>query len=299
MTLKQLEAFYWAATCENFAAAADHLHVSVSSLSKRLTELEQSLDRPLFDRSGHRAKLTDSGYALLPQARRLLEDAAAIQNSGAEQKTLSGHCAFGMGELSALTWMPRLIATLYETYPALVLQPYVDIGSVLEERLDNGELEFAVIAGRSSRSSIVSYPLTEARFTWVASPNAFGKSGKLSPELLRRTRLVTLPFGAGTTRILDAWLLTQGITGEQRLVCNHWGAVAGLLIEGVGVGFLPEGMARSIARRGGLRLLNNWPALSPLAYAFQAHRDNWKPMIPIIRAITERMADFSRVESAI
>lgn len=299
MTLKQLEAFYWAATCANFVAAAERLHVSVSSLSKRLTELEESLDCTLFDRSGHRAKLTDAGHALLPQARQLLEQAAAIQHSAPEASALAGRCAFGMGELSALTWMPRLIATIQKAYPALVLEPYVDIGSVLEDRVDRGELEFAVVAGRSSRSTIVSYPLTEARFSWVASPYAFGKTAKLSPELLGRTRLVTLPSGAGTTRILDAWLLAQGITEEQRLVCNHWGAVAGLLIEGVGVGFLPEGMARSISRRGGLRLLNTWPALAPLGYAFQAHRDNWKPLIPIMREITRKVADFSRVESPI
>ena len=43
MTLKQLEAFYWAATCASFAVAAERLHLSVSSLSKRIAELEQAL----------------------------------------------------------------------------------------------------------------------------------------------------------------------------------------------------------------------------------------------------------------
>lgn len=38
MTLKQLEAFYWAATCSTFAMAAGRVHLSVSSLSKRIAE---------------------------------------------------------------------------------------------------------------------------------------------------------------------------------------------------------------------------------------------------------------------
>ena len=54
MTLKQLEAFYWAATCASFAVAAERLHLSVSSLSKRIAELE-ALGQLLFDRSGHKA----------------------------------------------------------------------------------------------------------------------------------------------------------------------------------------------------------------------------------------------------
>lgn len=50
MTLKQLEAFYWAATCVNFTVAAERVHLSVSSLSKRIAELEASLGVELFDR---------------------------------------------------------------------------------------------------------------------------------------------------------------------------------------------------------------------------------------------------------
>ncbi|MDQ6217597.1 LysR family transcriptional regulator, partial [Achromobacter insolitus] len=75
MTLKQLEAFYWAATCASFAVAAERLHLSVSSLSKRITELEEGLGQSLFDRSGHKAVLTDVGQRLLPQARDLLASA--------------------------------------------------------------------------------------------------------------------------------------------------------------------------------------------------------------------------------
>ncbi|CFO39502.1 LysR family transcriptional regulator [Bordetella pertussis] len=82
MTLKQLEAFYWAATCASFAVAADRLHLSLSSLSKRIAELESALGLDLFDRSGHRAVLTAAGERLLPQARDLLASADRIRASG-------------------------------------------------------------------------------------------------------------------------------------------------------------------------------------------------------------------------
>src|SRR3989344_5463257 len=59
-SVKQLEAFWWAATCANFATAAERVHLSVSSLSKRISELESTLGQSLFDRSGHRAVLTEA-----------------------------------------------------------------------------------------------------------------------------------------------------------------------------------------------------------------------------------------------
>ncbi|MGH6625710.1 MAG: substrate-binding domain-containing protein [Burkholderiaceae bacterium] len=202
-----------------------------------------------------------------------------------------GHA--GIGELTALTWLPRLVALARQTHPGLALQPCVDIGSVLEERTDRGQLDFAVIAGRSSRSTIASHPLTEARFVWAASAAVAGRTRRLTSALLERTPLVTLPAGAGTTRILDDWLLAQGVTAEQRLVCNHWGAIAGLLVEGMGVGFLPEGWARALSRRGQLRILESHPALAPLPYAYQWRRDDTRPLITHMRELALRCADFS------
>ena len=79
MTLKQLEAFYWAATCNSFAMAAERVHLSVSSLSKRIAELEASLGQVLFDRGRHRAALTDAGTRLLPLAAALLQQADRLQ----------------------------------------------------------------------------------------------------------------------------------------------------------------------------------------------------------------------------
>lgn len=84
-TLKQLDAFYWAATCANFSTA-QRLHLSISSLSKRINELEQAVGRTLFDRSGHRAVLTEDGVALLPAAVRVLESVAALQDAFAGKR---------------------------------------------------------------------------------------------------------------------------------------------------------------------------------------------------------------------
>src|SRR3954465_3277118 len=73
MTLKQLEAFYWAAKLGTFAIAARRLHVTQSSLSKRIAELETDLGQLLFDRASRRATLTAAGEILLQKAGAMLE----------------------------------------------------------------------------------------------------------------------------------------------------------------------------------------------------------------------------------
>ncbi|AOJ03782.1 MULTISPECIES: LysR family transcriptional regulator [Burkholderia] len=290
-TLKQLDAFYWAATCANFSTAAQRLHLSISSLSKRINELEQVMGRTLFDRSGHRAVLTEDGETLLPAAVRVLESVAALQDAFAEDKGLTGRLRFGVGELSALTWLPRFVAAVQKLHPQLILEPYVDVGAALEDKVDAGELDFAVVAGRSSRGSILSQPVTEARFAWMAAEKLVGRERTLTPALIASQTLVILPAGSGVTRILDEWLLACGIDHPRRITCNNWGAVAGMLREGVGIGFLPADWAAA-RTGGGLVQLTSEPSLSPLHYAFQWRRGDMRGLIPSMLALVRQHADF-------
>src|SRR3982751_4664151 len=63
----------------SFAAAADDLHRVPSAVTYSVRQLETSLGVELFDRTGHRAVLTDAGQELLTQGRRLLRAAADLE----------------------------------------------------------------------------------------------------------------------------------------------------------------------------------------------------------------------------
>lgn len=288
-SVKQLEAFWWAATCANFATAAERVHLSVSSLSKRISELEATLGQPLFDRSGHRAALTEAGERLLPATLGVLNAMAALGPALDARAALTGRCRFGVGDLSALTWLPAFVAKVRQTHPQLGLEPLVDVGRVLEQRLADGELDFAVIAGRSSRSELMSLPVGAARFAWAVAPDVPGAGRMSAAALLQRHPLVTLPQGAGTTRLLDDWLLANQATAHERVECNSWGAVSGMLRLGVGVGFLPADWLGAL----GLRAVGSRTPLAPLHYAFQWRRGDARALIAAMQALVQAQVDFS------
>jgi len=64
----------------SFAAAAHELHRVPSAVTYTVQKLEQDLDVLLFDRRGHRAKLTAAGRELLEQGRHLLRAAGALES---------------------------------------------------------------------------------------------------------------------------------------------------------------------------------------------------------------------------
>lgn len=289
-SFKQLEAFWWAANSINFVAAAQQLHLSVSSLSKRIAELESALGKQLFDRAGHRAVLTDAGRQLLPSALGMLNAMSALTQTMADARALTGHCRFGVGDLSALTWLPAFIRASRAAHPDLEFDITVDVGGELERRLADGDLDFAVIAGRSMHGNIRSHPVGAAHFAWTAAPSLVTSAASPVHQLLKRHPLITLPQNAGTTRLLDDWLLEHGVTLSARIGCNSWAAVAGMLYEGVGVGFLPKGWASGM----GLLEIGADTPLRPLRYAFQWRHGDTRALIAAMRGLVEDRVDFSR-----
>lgn len=63
----------------SFAAAAAELHRVPSAITYQVHKLEQDLEVCLFDRRGHRAKLTPAGRELLQEGRRLLRAAGELE----------------------------------------------------------------------------------------------------------------------------------------------------------------------------------------------------------------------------
>ncbi|MEJ8849779.1 LysR family transcriptional regulator [Variovorax rhizosphaerae] len=295
MTLKQLEAFYWAANCASFVQAAERVHLSVSSLSKRISELELDLGKPLFNRDGHKAILTDAGQLLLPRAKALLAQAEEARSAVIKDVSLRGVCRFGVGEISALTWLPKVIRVARERYPELKLEPSVDAGSSLgslEQKVFEGVLDFAVIAGRPTRSAILSEHIGEAHFKWVASRSLTGKAVTVTAEMLADIPVISSPPGTGSTRVLNDWLDATNMTIGQRLSCNSWAGVAGLLAEGLGIGILPASWAIPMTRSGDLRLLKIEHPMQPLRYAFHWRKDDHRPLIGSMLQAVKDCIDF-------
>lgn len=292
MTLKQLEAFYWAAVSPSFAAAAERVNLTVSSLSKRLAELEVSLGQPLFDRSGHKARLTEAAERLLPHAIALLQQAQALKEIVLANAGLQGRCRIGSGELASITWLSAWVHQVQTQHPALVISVLTDIGQALTERLEKGELDVAVIAGHARRPGLTSIPLRSSSFVWCARPDIARRLPLLELASVEKLTLITLPRGSGATHILDSWLESSGVKFGHTLICNQWGVVAGLLLEGAGVGFLPQGLASGLAQQQKLVVLKSRFGLKKLDYYLHYRHDDPRPLIPALVKSSLQAANF-------
>ncbi|MBI2381823.1 MAG: LysR family transcriptional regulator [Gammaproteobacteria bacterium] len=68
----------------SFAAAATRLHKAQSAVSYQVRKLEDALGLALFDRSQHRARLTDAGQRIWREGRALLDQAERLARTAEE-----------------------------------------------------------------------------------------------------------------------------------------------------------------------------------------------------------------------
>src|SRR6266568_3135921 len=282
MTLKQLEAFYLAATLGSFSLAAQRAHVTQSSLSKRIAELETFLDTELFDRSGQRAQLTEAGNRLLPTAAQMLKLKEGLKVSLSNPATLVGVCRFGINELGALTWLPRLVGRVRREHPGLILHPHVDLGRRLERQVARGELDFAIVPGPPEGLHVSSHVMGEVRLAWTAAPARIVRRKVLRFGELARHPVITMTEGSGLTRAFDAWAGEHGLRMQRIAASNSLMAVVGLTLADVGLSFLPEAFVKPWVDKGALVTCRSDPPLPSLRYCFVHRHDDRRSMIPIL-----------------
>jgi DNA-binding transcriptional LysR family regulator len=99
----------------SFAAGAERLFRVPSAVSYTIHKLELDLGVAVFDRSGHRAKLTSAGVRLLEDGRELLRLADALerrvaQGSGADEPRLT----IGVGDVIPPGAVYPLLSAFYE-----------------------------------------------------------------------------------------------------------------------------------------------------------------------------------------
>jgi DNA-binding transcriptional LysR family regulator len=124
---RQLEFFVAVAEELNFTRAARRTHAVQSTVSASIRALEKALGAPLFDRSTTHVKLTGAGRALLPEARRALDqlDRARAAVDGLRAGVTG---SLRVGTLSGLTAvdMPALVGGFRRRHPGVHLSLRVD-----------------------------------------------------------------------------------------------------------------------------------------------------------------------------
>lgn len=298
MTFKQLEALYWIVQLGSFAHAAQRLHASQSAISKRIGELEALFDAELFDRRMRSARLTEKGEEMFLVAKTLIEERdAALERLGSPDVS-QRRLRIGVTELTAMTWLPRLVTGIQGAYPKVSIEPTVEGSVWLTARLLSDELDLVIVPDAFADPRLLATPVGEVASAWMCRPGYVTSRATVELQQLGRHRLLIQGASSGTGRIYGAWMKAQGFTASDVIDVSNLMALMSLTVSGLGIGCLPLDCLRPMVQAKLLRIVKVTPALPTIAYVALRRDDGRSRLLSGIVDLARACCDFTSMFQA-
>ncbi len=146
-SLKQLHYLVALDEHKNFNRAAKACHVSQSTLSTGIQNLEEMLNLQLVERDHKSFIMTPIGIEMVERARNLLSDARDMMELGQNQGgVMQGIIRLGCIPTIAPFLLSRLVKACSQSYPELELLLREDTTANLLKQLEQGELDLLILA---------------------------------------------------------------------------------------------------------------------------------------------------------
>jgi LysR family cyn operon transcriptional activator len=212
MELRHLRYFDAVAETLNFTRAAERLHVTQSTLSHQIKQLEEELGMPLFDRSGKVVRMTEAGEILRSHMTPALEQIdLGLQALRAPGGAITGSVRLGTTPSFNTQMVPQCVATLLKSYPSIqVTVEELAAGQILK-RLRSGHLDMAVSYPPGEGTDLWFEPLyNEELQLVVAATHPLARRRRVRMVELHNVRMVMLPAQFLTRKLLDDCFAAAG-----------------------------------------------------------------------------------------
>lgn len=155
MNLQQLDYIIAVDTLRHFLRASEKCFVTQATLSMMIKKLEDELGVKIFDRSKQPVKPTEIGIKIIEQARRIVSEAARIQELIKEEKgEVRGELKIGIIPTLAPYLLPLFLKEFTTEYPQVKLIISEHNTTSIIQRLKAGELDTGILATPLNDTSI-------------------------------------------------------------------------------------------------------------------------------------------------
>jgi DNA-binding transcriptional LysR family regulator len=293
LTFKQMEALYWIVQLGSFEAAAARLNTTQSAVSKRVQELERAFDVAVFDRANRSARLTERGTEFFEHAKELLESRDRIVERMSSKESLVRQIRIGVTELTALTWLPRLVAAIQAEYPKVKVEAEVELNAILRERLAAATVDIIIVPQTHEVEPFAATLVGQVENAWMCAASLSPGKRAIALTEIAKFPLILQGGLSGTGYVYSRFLEEHGVAFQKVLASNSLIAQIGLTLSGLGVSYLPKACLARMLERRALVVVPTRPALPPVRYVAMHRADQSHSLSAAVARLAARSCDFS------
>lgn len=228
MELRHLRYFDTLAETLNFTRAAERLHVTQSTLSHQIRQLEEELGLVLFDRSNKKVALTEAGELLrshfVPALQQIDRGLQALSHPG---EAFAGELRIAATHSFNTRLVPMCVSAFLATHPNVKVGVEELSAELIAKRLSSGHLDLGVSYRPVDRNELWFEPLyNEELRLCVAASHPLAKRRRVRMVELHQRRLVLLPTQFSTRGLLDECFEAAG---AQPLVVAELNSIAPMI----------------------------------------------------------------------
>jgi len=250
--LESLRCFEAAAAHPSFRVAAASVALSAAAFGERIKRLEELVGSALFTRTTRHVALTAAGIRLLPQARRVLEEARrCLDVVAGEGIPAPFELTVGTRAELGLSWLVPALGALEQRRPERTLHLQVADSPVLIQHVAHGVLDAAVTSARLAHPRLEIEPLHPETYVFVGAASLLRRKPLRGPDDAGVHTLIEVSPDLPLFRYFQDAHPAGGRWRFARVLCL--GTISALrqqVAAGRGVAVLPRYFVESDLRRG-------------------------------------------------
>lgn len=234
--------FYRVAVHKSVSKASKELLIAQSALSTQLKQLEESMETTLFNRTKGGMDLTEKGDLLFGYASKMFETFDEMKRAMVlAEKEVKGPLNIAAVHSVGIYLLPRILTEYHKEYSDVQINLELHSSNRVMEILQENQADLAFIAWNRQ------YPLLKS---WVLLQNDLVLAAPAKHPLTRKRKvelqdLVNDGFigyepGTPTRMMIDSHFKNLGVNLKYVMECANIATMKRLVIEGMGLAFLPE-----------------------------------------------------------
>lgn len=285
MGLDDIEIFIKVVECKSFSKASQLLRIPKSTMSRRISQMEERLGIKLLNRTTRQLSPTPIGKAYYDKCvivlEHLTEAQDLIQGLQAEPK---GRLRLTIPYELGLSLLKETITSFLQNYPQIILE--LELTNRTVDLVEEG-FDIAIRVGHLPDSSLMAIKLAEMHGGIYASP-AFLKDRPLPQHPSELILNECIQFRPGQTQIWKFYHVHEGVIEIKpmgRIQANSMIYVCESAVAGLGVGAINKLIALPYVQEGKLiELLKDYKLAFPSVFAVYPNR---KFLSPNVRAFID------------
>jgi LysR family transcriptional regulator, cyn operon transcriptional activator len=241
MDLHQLKVFQSAVNAGGFTHASRELHLSQSTISQHIKQLEEELGCQLFMRVGKRVVLTEAGQLLREHSEKIFQDVKNAKMSIRELAGLQrGKVRFGTGATTLIYQLPPVLETYQARFPNIELIVVSDISDHILRDVQAQRVDLGLVMLPVEEPDLQMAPLCEEELKIaIPSRHPLARKRSLSIADLGQLRFILYEQKTVMRKRVDDFFAELGVKPRVAMVMENIEAIKSLVGAGLGASILP------------------------------------------------------------